>query len=213
MVFLFERDPLFAVSLMLGFLIGVVIHEAAHAFSADALGDDTPRRNGRITLNPAAHLDVMGLVFFAIAGIGWGSTPVNPRKMRGGIFGPVAVSAAGPISNLIVVFVCAALFFFAPPLRMGFTGLLIFGIASINALLFVFNLLPIPPLDGASILYPFLPRALSPFVQFMYQNGPVVLLGLFLLSFLPGVPSPFSFLFQLVRPLLLFLDIQPLSAG
>jgi Zn-dependent protease len=208
MIFVFERNPLFAVTLFLGFLVGVAIHEAAHAFSADALGDDTPRRAGRITLNPAAHLDVMGLVFFAIAGIGWGSTPVNPRKMRGGRLGPVAVAAAGPLSNLLVVALCGALFLL-PALREGFVGLLIIGIASINALLFVFNLIPVPPLDGASILYPYLPRPLAPFVQFMYQYGPQVLLVLFLLAFIPGVPSPFFLLYRLTTPLLLLLGIPP----
>jgi Zn-dependent protease len=212
MIFLFEQYPLYAVTLALGFLVGVVLHEAAHAFSADALGDDTPRRAGRITLNPAAHLDVTGLVFFVIAGIGWGSTPVNPRKMRGGRLGPVAVAAAGPLSNLLVVFVCGALFL-VPALREGFVGLLIFGIASINALLFVFNLIPLPPLDGASILYPFLPRPLAPLVQFMYQYGPMVLLGLFLLSFLPGVPSPFFFLQRLTAPLLFSLGLYPPPLG
>jgi Zn-dependent protease len=209
MLSIFEQNPLYAVALVLGFLIGVALHEAAHAFSADALGDDTPRRAGRITLNPVAHLEVMGIVFFVIAGIGWGSTPVNPRKMRGGILGPVGVAAAGPTANLVVVFLCAALFFLVPPLREGLLGLLIFGIASINALLFVFNLIPIPPLDGASIVYPFLPRALSPFVQFMYQYGPIVLLGLFLLTFIPGVPSPFAFLQRLIEPLLLALRLYP----
>jgi Zn-dependent protease len=208
MIQVFEFSPLLAVALLLGFLIGVAVHEASHAFSADALGDDTPRRNGRITLNPAAHLDVLGVVIFAIAGFGWGSTPVSPHKMRGGVWGPVAVAAAGPASNLVIVLICAVVFVFAP-VQDGFLRLLFSGIASINALLFVFNLIPIPPLDGASILYPFLPGSLNGLVQFMYQYGPQLLLLLFLLSFLPGVPSPFFFIQSLVGPLLAALNIPP----
>jgi len=199
---LFEIDPAFAVAIVLGFVVGIVLHEAAHAYSAYLLGDDTAYRAGRVTLNPASHLDVLGSLMFLMAGFGWGKpTPVMTSKLRGGVFGPVAVAFAGPLSNLAIVALCAVLYLF-PPFQSGYLLLVVIMAAFSNALLFVFNLIPIPPLDGAKIIFPFLPRALNGFVDFMNQYGPVILLGLVLLTFLPGFPSPFNYLLAPVRPLL-----------
>src|SRR5215211_7003398 len=110
-VSLFQIDPAFAVAVLMGFVVGIVLHEASHAYSAYLLGDDTAYRAGRVTLNPAAHLDLLGSMMLLIAGFGWGRpTPVMPSKLRGGVFGPVAVAFAGPASNLLIVALCAALY-------------------------------------------------------------------------------------------------------
>src|SRR3712207_8884765 len=101
---LFEINPAFAVAVLMGFVVGIVLHEAAHAYSAYLLCDDTAYRAGRVTLNPASHLDLLGSLMFLMAGFGWGKpTPVVPSKLRGGVFGPVAVALAGPASNLLIV--------------------------------------------------------------------------------------------------------------
>jgi Zn-dependent protease len=198
----FQQSPAAAVALLLGLVAGVVVHEAAHAYSAYLLGDDTAYRAGRVTLNPASHLDVLGSLMFLMAGFGWGKpTPVNIAKLRGGIFGPVAVALAGPVSNLLIVAVCAMLYLL-PPFQSGYLLLVLIMAAFANALLFVFNLIPIPPLDGAKVIFPFLPRSLGGFVDFMNQYGPVILLGLVLLTLFPGFPSPFTYLLAPVRPLL-----------
>lgn len=209
MIFVLQSNPVFAVALFLGFIIGVWFHEAAHAFSAHYLGDDTPQRNGRITLNPFVHLDLLGTIMFLAAGFGWGWTPVTPANLRGGVWGPVAVAAAGPAANLVVLFICAGLAA-VPTLNLGLdpsapvsTGaVMVYGVAATNALLFVLNLIPIPPLDGARILYPFLPRSLDDFVNFMNEYGPYIFLGLVVLTFFPGVPSVFGFLQYIYTPLL-----------
>lgn len=205
---LFQQNPSAAVAFLLGLVIGITLHEAAHATSAYLLGDDTAYRDGRVTLNPASHLDVLGSLMLLMAGFGWGKpTPVMPAKLRGGVFGPVAVALAGPISNLVVVAVCAALFLldvFRDP--GGFLLILVVMVASTNALLFVFNLIPIPPLDGAKVLFPFLPRALDGFVDFMNQYGPFILLGLILVSFVTNLPI-LSILLAPVRPLLTFFGL------
>ncbi len=202
---LFQQNPSAAVAFLLGLVIGITLHEAAHATSAYLLGDDTAYRDGRVTLNPASHLDVLGSLMLLMAGFGWGKpTPVMPAKLRGGVFGPVAVALAGPISNLVVVAVCAALFLlnvFQDP--GGYLLILVVMVASTNALLFVFNLIPIPPLDGAKVLFPFLPRALDGFVDFMNQYGPFILLGLILVSFVTNLPI-LSILLAPVEPLLNF---------
>jgi Zn-dependent protease len=202
-LYFFQQNPPAAVAFLLGLVIGITLHEAAHATSAYLLGDDTAYRDGRVTLNPASHLDVLGSLMLLMAGFGWGRpTPVMPSKLRGGVFGPVAVALAGPVSNLLIVAVCAALFLvpvFQDP--GGFLFILVVMVAFTNALLFIFNLIPIPPLDGAKVIFPFLPRALNGFVDFMNQYGPFILLGLILVSFVTNLPI-FNILLSPVRPLL-----------
>ena len=199
---LFQIDPAFAVAVLMGFVVGIVLHEAAHAYSAYLLGDDTAYRAGRVTLNPASHLDVLGSLMLLIAGFGWGKpTPVVPSKLRGGVLGPVAVAFAGPASNLLIVAVCALLYAL-PAFQDGYLRTIVLALAFVNALLFVFNLIPIPPLDGAKVIFPFLPRSMSGFVAFMNQHGPTILLVLVLLTFLPMLPSPLTFIFLVVRPIL-----------
>ncbi len=202
-VSLFQIDPAFAVSVLMGFVVGIVLHEAAHAYSAYLLGDDTAYRAGRVTLNPASHLDVLGSLMLLMAGFGWGKpTPVVPSKLRGGVLGPVAVAFAGPASNLLIVTVCALLYAL-PTFQEGYLQIIVVAVAFVNALLFVFNLIPIPPLDGAKVIFPFLPRSLDGFVYFMNQYGPMILLVLvLLLLFLPALPSPLTYILMLVRPVL-----------
>jgi Zn-dependent protease len=199
---LFQQNPPFAVAVLMGFVVGIVLHEAAHAYSAYLLGDDTAYRAGRVTLNPASHLDVLGSLMLLMAGFGWGKpTPVTPSKLRGGVLGPVTVAVAGPASNLLIVAVCALLNAL-PPFEEGYLRIIVLAVAFVNALLFVFNLIPIPPLDGSKVLFPFLPRSMSGFVDFMNQHGPMILLVLVLLTFLPVLPSPLTYILVLTRPIL-----------
>jgi Zn-dependent protease len=205
---LFQQDPSAAVAFLLGLVIGITVHEASHATSAYLLGDDTAYRDGRVTLNPLSHLDLLGSMMLLLAGFGWGRpTPVVPSKLRGGVFGPVAVALAGPISNLLIVVLCAALYLL-PPFRDpgGYLFVLVVMVAFTNALLFVFNLIPIPPLDGSKVIFPFLPRALDGFVDFMNQYGPMILLGIILVSFVTNLPV-LRILLAPVIPILTLLGI------
>lgn len=205
-LYFFESNPSAAVAFLLGLVIGITVHEAAHATSAYLLGDDTAYRDGRVTLNPASHLDVLGSLMLLMAGFGWGRpTPVMPSKLRGGILGPVAVAFAGPLSNLVIVTVCGALFLI-PAFQTGYLAIVVVMTAFTNALLFVFNLIPIPPLDGSKILFPFLPRALDGFVDFMNQYGPIILFGLIIISFVTNLPI-FNVLLAPVAPLLVAFGI------
>ena len=134
---LFESNPSAAVAFLLGLVIGITVHEASHATSAYLLGDDTAYRDGRVTLNPLSHLDLLGSMMLLLAGFGWGRpTPVVPSKLRGGVFGAVAVALAGPISNLLIVVLCAALYLL-PPFRDpgGYLFVLVVMVAFTNALL------------------------------------------------------------------------------
>jgi Zn-dependent protease len=207
---LFQSNASAAVAFLLGLVIGITVHEASHATSAYLLGDDTAYRDGRVTLNPVSHLDLLGSLMLLMAGFGWGRpTPVVPSKLRGGVFGPVAVALAGPVSNLLIVAVCAVLYLL-PPFQGGYLQIIALMMAFTNALLFVFNLIPIPPLDGAKVIFPFLPRSLSGFVDFMNQYGPVILLALVLLTFLPMLPSPLTYILVLVGPVLSLFGLPPI---
>ena len=157
-----------------------------------------------MTLNPAKNLDPAGTILLLVAGFGWGRpTPVSPASLKGGVLGPVSVALAGPLSNLAIVLVCAAVFRFPgfqTPDSPVFWGVV--GVAFINALLLVLNLIPIPPLDGAKVIFPFLPRALSGFVRFMNQYGMYILLGLVLLAIFTNAFSPLGAILSLAGPLL-----------
>src|ERR671920_1087512 len=204
---LFQSNAPAAVAFLLGLIIGITVHEASHATSAYLLGDDTAYRDGRVTLNPLAHLDLLGSMMLLLAGFGWGRpTPVVPSKLRGGVFGPVAVALAGPVSNLLIVILCAALYLLPPFREGGYLYIIVVMVAFTNALLFVFNLIPIPPLDGSKVIFPFLPRAFDGFVDFMNQYGPMILLGIILVSFVTNLPV-LSILLAPVIPILTLLGL------
>jgi Zn-dependent protease len=166
--------------LTLAFVLATAIHEANHAFVATALGDDTPRRYGRLTLNPLRHIDKMGIVFFAIAGVGWGFTPVTPGKLRPNPrTGYALVSVVGPLSNLALAFLLSL------PLRAGLDMPILlrqflFVAVSLNLLLFIFNLLPIPPLDGFAVLLGVLPGRIAAAIRPLERYGMPILMLLFL---------------------------------
>ena len=130
-------------------------HEFAHAYVADRLGDDTPRLEGRVTLNPLAHVDWLGTVFIPLmssllGGIffGWGkAVNTNPAKLRGGANGLLAVALAGPASNVVFALLLAALSFVFPSAVE-----ILFRAAFISLFLALFNMIPVPPLDGSKVL-------------------------------------------------------------
>ena len=150
-------------------LIAITFHEFAHAFAADKLGDDTPRRQGRLSLNPLHHLDPVGSLLLLFAGFGWGKpVEVNPRNYNRNISMEKAdaiVSIAGPLMNfalaILFMLIYCAIYKFSPAFvftNYGKIAILFLSVTiSINIGLGVFNLLPLPPLDGSKVIMPFLP--------------------------------------------------------
>ena len=154
-----------------GVLIAITFHEFAHAYVADKLGDDTARREGRLSLNPKDHLDPIGTLMLLVAGFGWGKpVHVDPRNYSRKMSmekGEALVSIAGPIMNFILAFIFAliycAIYKFGSVSFLGSTLgsttlLVVSGVISINIGLGVFNLIPLPPLDGSKVILPFLPQ-------------------------------------------------------
>jgi Zn-dependent protease len=137
-------------------LVAIDIHEFAHAWMADKLGDPTPRINGRLTLNPLAHLDPLGTLALFIFHIGWGKpVEIDPYNLRNPRRDAALISLAGPASNFLLAAALALLLHFLPPSQF-LVNLIVLSVA-----LGVFNLLPVPPLDGSKILLGFLPADLA----------------------------------------------------
>lgn len=174
------------------FLFSVVIHEVAHGEVANFLGDPTAKMAGRLTLNPLKHLDPIGSIIvpgFLIltsmltgAGVifGWAKpVPINPYNFRDQKYGAAKVGAAGPLANISLAIVFGLLLRFLPFGMDHFSQSLIFVfgyIVWVNLLLAVFNLLPIPPLDGSHILFAFLPRSMENVKIILTQYGLFILL-------------------------------------
>lgn len=181
-------------------LVGFPVHEFSHALAAYRLGDGTAKLFGRLTLNPIAHFDPVGGILLAITfigsaasgsafGFGWAKpTPVNPMNLRYGRRGEAIVAAAGPISNLVLA-IAAAIplrYLIANP-ELALQALLLFDILNlfvlINIVLMLFNLIPVPPLDGSRVLFAFLDRRTE------YQVRPILeQYGFFILIFLFFLP-------------------------
>jgi Zn-dependent protease len=182
--------PALIIALALIFLVSFPVHEFSHALIAYRLGDSTAKLFGRLTLNPVAHFDPIGAAFLVISvlfaggrGIGWAKpTPVNTANLRYGSAGDAMVSFAGPASNLVLAAAVAL------PLRFIAHSPLLFDLpelvvatmelfVTINLSLFVFNLIPVPPLDGSSILLAALdPRTAYQLRPALIQYGPIILL-------------------------------------
>ncbi|PNY81215.1 site-2 protease family protein [Deinococcus koreensis] len=163
---LLTSNPLAFVIIAAALVLSLAFHEFAHAYTADRLGDPTPRRYGRVTLNPIKHLDPFGTLLLLLAGFGFAKpVPINPNNL--GRWGTLWVSAAGPISNLLIAVLTAVLMkIFAG----NFLAIQILGIVlSINVVLAVFNLIPIPLLDGSRILGALVPSLGRSLAQFEAQ--------------------------------------------
>jgi len=188
------RDPQLFAAFLIAVIIGITFHEFSHAAVASLQGDQTARSQGRLTLNPISHLDPLGSIALMVAGFGWGRpVPVTPSRLRSGRLGHVLVGLAGPAANFVVALVAAVGLRIAYPtagttLDVGFTVTLLSMIVTINVVLGVFNLLPIPPLDGSTLLSIALPPSRQNIVAFLNQYGIFLLLGLLILA--PNLLTP-----------------------
>ncbi len=176
-----------AAILVPAFLISVSFHEFCHALVATLLGDDTAKRLGRLTLNPLAHIDPMGLLFLVLFRIGWANpVPMDQRNFKYPRLFAIITAIAGPLSNFFLAIVALLALKYLPVSLMSATVYVTFtqilqATASVNIMLGVFNILPIPPLDGSHILIALLINKFPKFVAIMYRYSLFILLLIFML--------------------------------
>ncbi|TYP59892.1 site-2 protease family protein [Thermosediminibacter litoriperuensis] len=173
-------------------LIAITFHEYAHARVSYALGDPTPKWTGRLTLNPISHLDPIGLLMLWIFKFGWAKpVMVDPRYYRNSKTGMILTSMAGPLTNLLLAFITLAL------LKLdtfsGVAASFIETLFSYNLILAVFNLIPLPPLDGSKILSGFLPGSLSDALAQLETYGPLILIFLVYFDIIDIILEPLLF--------------------
>ncbi len=202
-----QIDFIFAIAVL---ILSVMLHEISHGYAAYILGDSTAKYAGRLTLNPLKHLDLFGSIILPtityLAGgfiLGWAKpVPFNPFNLKNQKWGPAIVAAAGPLANILIVAVFALIFrsigqlFFLPVSIFKLSA----SICLLNLWLAVFNLLPVPPLDGSKLLFAFLPYRWQK-IQFILERYSFVFILLFLFLIWQFVLPIVMFLFKLITGL------------
>lgn len=212
-----NATPHFMLAALFTLLIAFTVHEFAHAWAATQLGDMTPRLAGRLTLNPLVHLDFFGSIMLLIAGFGWAKpVPVNKAALRQRYsWGPMLVSLSGPLSNLLLAILAALVLRFGnfPTFTSGSSLMpsmpyILWIFMRLNIALFLFNLMPIPPLDGEEILSFLLPRQLGSLYESIRPYGTTILLALLVI----GPMLNFNFFDLVLRPLMVAIEMFLLGA-
>ncbi len=177
----------FSWEIIVAIIIAITIHEFCHAWVANWLGDPTARLEGRLSINPLVHLDPIGTLMMFLVHFGWGKpVPYNPRYLSNPRLGGLLISLAGPLSNFV-----QALIFAIPLKYLSETNPManfFFWAVLINLGLFVFNLLPIPPLDGSKVLAYFIPVRFERQLEQYMQYGPILLISIILLERITHIP-------------------------
>jgi len=171
-------------------LVGLTIHELAHAFMALKLGDDTPKQLGRLTINPLKHIDLVGFILLLVAGFGWAKPVVIDRdKLKKPVRDDILIAVSGPLANLLLAFALVVLLKLVlsfVPFGSRATFELVVSIflafISINVSLGIFNLLPIPPLDGSHVILSLLSKRSATSAAIYFRYGSFALLGLIILE-------------------------------
>jgi Zn-dependent protease len=198
---------IFTIFSLVVFIYSVVIHEVSHGLAAQSLGDDTAKNLGRLSLNPLKHIDMFGsvilpifLLFISKGGFAFGyakPVPYNPNNLRDRKYGPIKVAMAGPASNILIALIFGLMLrFFSNQLGPNVSDLFS-NIVFINLILAVFNLIPIPPLDGHWVLVTLLPARFDAFRMFIYRYG-IFLFIFFLLFIYPIIFPVIPWLAQLI---------------
>jgi Zn-dependent protease len=176
-----------------GVFIGLSFHEFSHGLAAYLMGDNTAKNAGRLTIDPRAHIDILGFFTLLVAGFGWAKpVPINPWSFKRRKMGTIIVSLAGPIMNLFLAFITLFIIFSFQIFEWNNEVLLniVMGIYYVNVSLFVFNLLPIPPLDGSKILASVLPTQLEEKFYSIEKYSYLILIMLIVTNTLSYVLDP-----------------------
>jgi len=195
-------QPLFAVIAIVGLLLAITVHEFAHAWMANYLGDPTAKHMGRLTLNPFKHLDPLGTLFLLVAGFGWGKpVPYNPSNLKSD-GDEVKVALAGVSANLIFALILGIPLRIATAMHVPIDSnvwlMTLSLVVEMNLVLIAFNIIPIPPLDGSKVIFQFI----SFDARMAYERyGPIILFGLIIASTVFGFPFLVRFMEPIIRVL------------
>jgi len=180
---------------LVAILSALTVHEFAHAWVANFLGDPTPKRAGRVTLNPVAHLDPLGTIMLLLVRFGWGKpVPINPNNFKNPRLGSALTAIAGPVSNFLLASLLSFIYTLAG-LSGTTAGYLLFWIIYMNLVLMIFNLIPIPPLDGSKFFALFLPVLES---RKLETYGPFVLIAFILVGGTTFIVPVLEFLLRIM---------------
>ena len=188
---LFEQ-PIIFVAWLVAILFALTVHEFAHALAATMQGDPTAKLMGRLTFNPMAHIDMIGFLSLLLVGFGWGKpVPVNPIYFKNKKWCDTIVAVAGPLANFISIIIFGIILRIVISTAILSPGNLLisflFFIIMINMVLGVFNLIPLPPLDGSHILFNILPSSFNELKYKLAKNGPWLLLTLIMADRFLGI--------------------------
>lgn len=177
------QDPIYFFLWALAIVLGISVHEFSHALLAYWQGDRTAEDAGRLTLNPLKHIDIFGFLMFLFVGFGWAKpTPFNPYNLKFKRFGPVFVALAGPIANVlfavVIALVLRALDAFTTLSVDNLMVMFFFLLVQVNLIMAIFNLIPVPPLDGSKVLYAFIIEKHPNAVIWLERYGMFLLLAL-----------------------------------
>lgn len=191
MLTLLTTYPVIGFAFLVAIIVALTIHEFAHAFVAYLYGDLTAQRLGRLSFNPLVHIDLFGALLFLLIGFGWGKpVPINPLNFKKRKEGEIMVALAGPISNLLMALLTALSFWvlsdFLLPNNLLYLFLLL--LFRINITLMIFNLIPIPPLDGSHLLNNLLSDRFSKFKGSLMTYGPQTLFLVVIIAQLLNIP-------------------------
>ena len=183
---LFRLPPEVLVLLIPVLLFALVFHEFSHGWVANKLGDPTAKYSGRLTLNPMAHLDLFGSLMILFVGFGWAKpVPVDSRYLANPRTDMMKIAFAGPASNLLLAFIAGSLIRLSG--NMGVLSSMLIMFVQINIMLAVFNMIPIPPLDGSQIFSGLMIRHNPDLVVKLQIYGPQILMGLILFGMLTSI--------------------------
>ncbi len=192
MLQLLSISPLYFFIAVFAIIVALSVHEFSHALGAYLMGDKTSQYAGRLTLNPLAHIDWMGFVLLLVVGFGWGKpVPFNVYNLRNNRWGQAIIAACGPLSNFLIVILSFGILyllenifgFSLENLLMQFLNYLL----GISFVLGVFNLIPIPPLDGSKVFFSFLPKSAAPIIDFLESRGTFILIFFIVLDNFTGI--------------------------
>jgi Zn-dependent protease len=198
------KDPLAFILVAVPLLYSIILHELAHGWVAHRMGDETAKRQGRLSLNPLKHLDPIGTLMLFLFGFGWAKpVPVNLENLHDPRRGFLFVSAAGIVANLVLAFMAFLLDHFLSPSPSGILAPVLYYLAQINIMLAAFNLIPIPPLDGSKILMGFASARFQHFLFRLEPYGFFIIIGLLYLGALDPLIAFFRWcILALIRFLL-----------